>query len=45
LALQRGRLGVDPPGQNQIAIETFDGLVVEIEGIVGVLTTFAFRGE
>ncbi len=45
LPLQRGGLGVDAPGHDQVAVEALDRLVVEVEGEVRVLDALALGGQ
>ena len=45
LALQRGRLGVEPADQDQVAVEAAVLLVGEVEVIVRVLHPLPLRGQ
>jgi len=45
LALQRGRFGVDPPDQHEVAVEAAVFVLGQIDRVVGVLDPFALRGQ
>ncbi len=45
VALEGGRLDVDATGEDHVAVEALDRLVVEVEGELGVLDALTLGGQ